>query len=466
MGLLTVLFVALATGMAAADHGSSRLHPAVHADGSDPAAGPLDLASASFGQQQTRLELSVVTRGAWEAGQLSPDGPRSLCLTLSYGKPVRPRSKLCVGGRQARPVLLRVELDRAGNATGPPALVNSHILRQDDRRLQASFTPLSAELPHGRYAWRLDARWALGSGCEAAGACSDQIPRRGFVASRAGLLGGPRCFGAAARDRRDPCDDRALARVVVPTPENALISTNAPCTPLDVVGVVFPCEFGVPAQQARSTFALLGDSHASHWRGALEVVAQAQRWRGLSITRTSCPFSRAQAQITQTERTAPCVQWNHEVLRWFKIHPEVRTVVVSNHAAARFSSDPEAGYRAAWRALPPSVRRIIVLRDTPQNTYAQPDCVTNLLRAHRRIGLNCAEPRSKILLGDPAAKAALVRGADPRVQLIDLTSYMCGVRMCRAVVGGVLIRKDDEHLTNLFSTTLGPYVLRAMRRAG
>lgn len=466
MGLLTVMFVALAAPIAGADHGSARLHPTVHTEATDVAAGPLDLASASFGQEQTRLELSVVTRGAWEAGQLAPDGPRALCLTLSYGKPRRPRSQLCVDGRESRPVLLRVALDRSGNRFGPATLVHADVEREDDHRLRASFTPLSAGLPHGRYGWRLEARWAVGSACQAPGACADQIPRRGFVASRAGLLGGPRCFGAADRDHEQPCHNAALARVVVPTPENAPITTNAPCTPLATVGELLPCEFGVPAEQARSTLALVGDSHASHWRGALEVVSQALRWRGLSVTRTSCPFSHAHAQITKSERSAPCVQWNREVRLWLASHPEVGTVVLSSHAAARFASDPEAGYRGAWRALPPSVRHIFVIRDTPGNGYAQADCVTALLHAHRRIGLGCAEPRAKMLRGDPAANATRVKGADPRVRLIDLTSYMCGVRLCRAVVGGVLVRKDDEHLTNIFSTTLGPYVLRAMRHAG
>src|SRR3954447_6171995 len=78
----------------------------------------------------------------------------------------------------------------------------------------------------------------------------------------------PRCFGAAARDRAHPCSNAALRTAVVPTPRAARRLPNAPC---DFVraGVPFVCAFGTPADQAQRTVALLGDSHAVHWRAAL-----------------------------------------------------------------------------------------------------------------------------------------------------------------------------------------------------
>jgi hypothetical protein len=32
------------------------------------------------------------------------------------------------------------------------------------------------------------------------------------------------------------------------------------------------------------------------------------------------------------------------------------------------------------------------------------------------------------------------------------------------VIGGVLVHKDDHHLTVVFATTLGPYLLREVNR--
>jgi hypothetical protein len=39
---------------------------------------------------------------------------------------------------------------------------------------------------------------------------------------------------------------------------------------------------------------------------------------------------------------------------------------------------------------------------------------------------------------------------------------MCSPTRCLAVIGGVLVRKDGNHLTRTFATTLGPFVLRAL----
>ena len=45
-----------------------------------------------------------------------------------------------------------------------------------------------------------------------------------------------------------------------------------------------------------------------------------------------------------------------------------------------------------------------------------------------------------------------------------MTRFICNRRRCFPVVGGVLVHKDIGHLTRLFSTTLGPFVLRALNR--
>jgi hypothetical protein len=48
------------------------------------------------------------------------------------------------------------------------------------------------------------------------------------------------------------------------------------------------------------------------------------------------------------------------------------------------------------------------------------------------------------------------------VRLLDLTDFMCTATLCPPVVGGALVLKDADHLTRAFSTTLGPYLLRAL----
>lgn len=72
----------------------------------------------------------------------------------------------------------------------------------------------------------------------------------------------------------------------------------------------------------------------------------------------------------------------------------------------------------------------------------------------------CAIPRRLSMKPDPAARAAR-RSTDPRVRLIDMTQYFCGVALCYPVVGGALVHKDTTHVSLAFGLTLGPYLLRA-----
>ena len=153
------------------------------------------------------------------------------------------------------------------------------------------------------------------------------------------------------------------------------------------------CGFGVAPAKATTTIALVGDSHAAHWRAALNVVAKAKNWTGVSISHTGCPLSKATKNLPEPRRTQ-CVRWNKQVLQWFKRHPEVTTVFVSqisggvgviapgrNQLAAQ-----RAGYLAAWKALPASVKQIVVLRDTPKVVGDTDTCVQEALERHRPAG--------------------------------------------------------------------------------
>jgi len=122
----------------------------------------------------------------------------------------------------------------------------------------------------------------------------------------------PSCFGAAARDPRRRCHNRELRRAVVPTPIEARDSPNAPCTRVERTGLLNVCAFGARKAHATGTIALIGDSHASHWRAAVDVAAEARRWRGLSIAGTGCPLSNAVTALPEPRRSE-CVRWNQEV---------------------------------------------------------------------------------------------------------------------------------------------------------
>lgn len=117
----------------------------------------------------------------------------------------------------------------------------------------------------------------------------------------------------------------------------------------------------------------------------------------------------------------------------------------------------------AWTALPATVKHIVVIRDTPVNTPKTIACVKRAIVRHKRAADVCAVPRSMALKRDSAI-SAVARLRSPRYETVDLTKFFCGRRMCYPVIGGVLVRKDVDHVTSVFSTTLGPFLLTKVDR--
>jgi hypothetical protein len=273
-----------------------------------------------------------------------------------------------------------------------------------------------------------------------------------------------RCFGAASRDPEKPCRNPRLDRQVVPTPGQALKAPNAPC---HVVrrDVPFVCAFGAREGSERGRVALIGDSHATHWRAALAPIARRKRWVGYSLTRAGCPLSLAAPVLPQ--RLLPeCHEWRRRTMAYLRARPSIHTLFVSQHrvrvvvpkGGSRLETEV-AGYIGAWNALPPSVKRVIVIRDTPASPHGMGRCVLNAQRRGAAPGSACAYPRTAALEIDPAAVAARRMGS-PRVRVVDMTRFFCDRTLCYPVIGGALVHKDTSHITAQYGATLAPYLHR------
>ena len=280
----------------------------------------------------------------------------------------------------------------------------------------------------------------------------------------------PACFGAAARDEENPCENAALHAKVVPLPVAAQSEDYAPCERFHREGGLSQCDFGVAAGKASRTVALVGDSHASHWRTPLNLVADRNGWHGVSITRTSCPFSEATKKLDEPT-FSQCKDWVGKLPGYFRAHPEIDTVFVVGITGGTVNVPPgrtmfEAkvnGVRNAWRTLPDTVKHIVVIRDTPRVASETVDCVERAIGAGKRADIACAIARGAALEADPQAVAARTSGS-ARTQVIDLTDRFCSERLCFPVVGGALVFKDLHHFTLPWAETLGPPLTRAVER--
>jgi hypothetical protein len=270
----------------------------------------------------------------------------------------------------------------------------------------------------------------------------------------------PRGHGAAARAPHQHC---RATKTVTPTPDEAAITPNIACTRGEVGDMATSCAVGVPAERAVATVAKLGDSHAAHWRATMEAVGRKKKWRVLEIARPHCPFSFASPAPSEAG-ASDCVAWNHRIIDWLAANPAVSTVFISNNARLPMAQRDFAyrldGYLQAFKALPPSVTRAIVLRDPPSDRATSHDCVARAVKHHWAPGRHCAIKRSRALVRDAGITAA--QQLKGRFSTVDLSRFFCDRKRCFPVVGGVLVHKDVDHLTQDFAATLGPYLLKAI----
>ena len=277
-----------------------------------------------------------------------------------------------------------------------------------------------------------------------------------------------RCLGAASHDPQRPCVNRRLRLRVKPRPSRPRGVASA-CTRAREDGAAIACRFGVAPERAVRTVALVGDSHAEHWRPALERVARAEGWHGVLLARSSCPLSTAPRAVPEPDRSG-CEGWNRNVLRWLGEHAEVDTVFLGQLSGGMGVIGPdgrdsvrarEQGYLDAWRQLPPSVSRIVVIRDTPKALRGgrMAACVLRSMARRQAPGPACSVTRAEALDPDAAVRAARA-SEDQRIRTLDLTRFFCGTRRCPPVIGGVLVYRDAHHLTPAYMTTMAPYLRR------
>ena len=227
---------------------------------------------------------------------------------------------------------------------------------------------------------------------------------------------------------------------------------------------VVPRECGSGPTQARTTIALVGDSHASHWYPALRAVADDKGWRLETFVKVSCPFMDMPVRNLQMKREyRECARFNANAVAQLKrLKPDLVVTALSRWQHPTKDGDESVGGQAeAMARLLRSVPgRKVVIADVPYPGRDIPACLSKNLRDIRE----CAVPSyQRVSGGSPlrerlAAKA--VGGA-----FLDFGNVICGgPGTCPVVRGGRIVYRDDHHLTATFSRWLAPSMERALTR--
>ncbi|MFI9486725.1 acyltransferase family protein [Promicromonospora sp. NPDC052451] len=216
------------------------------------------------------------------------------------------------------------------------------------------------------------------------------------------------------------------------------------------------CEYGHPDSQ--TVIAVVGDSHARMFAQPIIQAAETNGWKVVTFLRNSCPFS-------FTPRTIPgaddCVAANERTLEKItRLQPDA--VVSAYYEGSEFQADGEGrhgrtGLAAAYDALAGTGARVFAMKDTPlprEDVFA---CVGS----HYSDPGACAVPRAEAFAGrgltEEAAEAA---AAD--VTVVDLTDRFCDETTCPAVLGGVSVYADLNHISDVYGPTLAPDFARVL----
>ena len=234
------------------------------------------------------------------------------------------------------------------------------------------------------------------------------------------------------------------------------------CLAWEKTTVPTSCVYG--DRNSSFTLALVGDSHASHLFAGFERLAKQRGWRLVLFLKVSCPFLdiRIRNHLLDREYTE-CATWNKTVLRRLQsLRPDL-TVTVAFRGI--FPIDPsrdtptrEGAAIGRMLAKVPGKRAIIV--DTPYSSRDIPAC----LKARPGRPETCRIPSSEVLSAGVRTReraAADVGGAT----YLDLTSAICAGYPCRVVRDGVVMFRDNHHLTNTFAATLRDALGKAFDRA-
>ncbi|MFO1470698.1 MAG: acyltransferase family protein [Turneriella sp.] len=273
--------------------------------------------------------------------------------------------------------------------------------------------------------------------------------------------------GAAAMDALEPASVPA-GLPVKPNPVVAEYDLGAYAYCMGKTGsfAVRPCEFG--NRNGTTKIVLTGDSHAMQYGTALEKVAKLHDWRLVVLSKPACPFGDFPVYWEGYQR-GECEHWKKESYKIIAaMKPDLMITTTARAGVYQQLPSKERqiqGYKQYWQKYLDLGIRVAVIRDNPLmrggplGWMSPPSCVYQ----HSKTPADCDNPRKKSL-EDLVDLMVTTAQQMQNVPIIDLSDYFCDKQNCRAVIGNILVYRDNHHITDAFGVTLAPYIDKAVKK--
>jgi hypothetical protein len=209
-------------------------------------------------------------------------------------------------------------------------------------------------------------------------------------------------------------------------------------------GPPITCTFG--PQGSGVVIALVGGSHAGYWRAPLDIVAEQLNVSFTTFVRHRCRFG-----LPALENSSPsCVRWNELVMDELLSDPPDAIFTTATVSSIRNGETVPAEYIAAWERLVQAGITVITVRDTPRLGLDPPTCVAD----HGPTSPKCTVSATRSLASEDPIVAAGLDGT--LVRHLDLNEYVCPEGTCTAIIGNILVYRDEDHLSDTYARTLAP----------
>ncbi len=236
------------------------------------------------------------------------------------------------------------------------------------------------------------------------------------------------------------------------------------CLSLEASSDVKTCVFG----DASSTdnLVLFGDSHARQWFNPLRRIVLERGWKLTTLVRADCPATDIRPPDLTAEFVTKCAAWREEAIRRIiTMHPSA--VFVGNatyylgHGGEETASsvsfaDWKEGTRRTLGTLSSAGLTVISVRDNPLPPFDVPTCLQRSARHSWYVNPSCEFKESVAL--NPAIFESEKMGANglAHVHFLDFTDQFCHKEICPAVHDGMIVYRDDNHLTGNYTDSLKP----------
>jgi peptidoglycan/LPS O-acetylase OafA/YrhL len=221
-----------------------------------------------------------------------------------------------------------------------------------------------------------------------------------------------------------------------------------------------PCAYG--DVDSDRTMYLAGGSHSEHFLDALETVGREQGIRIVPVLKMGCVLGMSLPHLSG-DPYPECAEWNIRAQQYILDNPPTDGVFMPVTRPTTIEGNgpdvvpPE--YVAMVQRLTDAGIHTWGVRDTPWH-MAGPGVQGNArLCVAEGVGGDCGvAEESSMAPVNPALEA--YRGMD--MTHLDITQALCRDGRCPAVVGNVLVYRDGQHFTSLFSSLLAPELSRQM----